>query len=57
MSSAPTFYALQAVAEAHPGDTAAVEHERQWQVQRLPGGIVDLVLEDMRLRSAKFPVP
>ncbi len=50
----PAFYALQAVAKAHPGGTAAVEHERQWQIQQLPPGIVDLVLDDMRLRAAKF---
>ncbi len=50
----PAFYALQAVAKAHPGDSAAVEHERQWQIQQLQPGIVDLVHDDMRLRAEKF---
>lgn len=50
----PAFYALQAVTKTHPGDTAAVEQELRWQVQQLPSGIADLVLDDMRLRSAKF---
>ena len=50
----PAFYALTAVAKTLPGDPAAVERERQWQIAQLPPTIADLVLDDMRLRSAKF---
>lgn len=50
----PAFYALQAVAKTHAGDAAAVERERQWQIQQLPPTITDLVLHDMQLRAAKF---
>ncbi len=50
----PAFYAVQAVGKTFPGDPAAVERERQWQIRQLPSSIADLVLDDMRLRSAKF---
>lgn len=48
------FYALRAVAAEYPGDAERVEAERRWQLGMLPAGIRDLVLEDMRLRAAKF---
>jgi len=50
----PAFYALQAMAKTFPGDSGSLERERQWQIQQLPHTIADLVLDDMRVRSAKF---
>ena len=48
------FYALRALAAEYPGDAERVEAERRWQLGVLPAGIRDLVVDDMRLRAAKF---
>ncbi len=49
----PAYCALLAV-RAAIGDPAAVDRERQWQVDHLDPGIRALVLDDMRLRAEKF---
>lgn len=50
----PAFYALQAL-ECAQGDQATIDAERRWQVDQLAPLIKELVLDDMRLRSTKFP--
>ena len=47
-------YAILAVAASHPPEEAeqARVRERDWQRERLPEAVRDLVLDDQRLRSA-----
>ena len=47
-------YAIRAVAASAPGDEAirARAAEREWQRERLPDDVRDLVLEDQRNRNA-----
>jgi hypothetical protein len=48
------FYALRALAKAHPGDQRRLEEERRWQLIILPEQIKFLVIDDMRCRAKKF---
>lgn len=45
-------YAIRSVGASVPADDAARAREREWQRERIPADVRELVLEDQRLRSA-----
>jgi hypothetical protein len=45
-------YAIKAVRAAHPSDPSAGRRERDWQRDRLPEQVRELVLEDQARRNA-----